>query len=58
MALSVERPDGLTAALRAADPPIIARIDEDRVVLDPRTVLVEQESRLLQTVKQIMESAK
>ncbi|TET51430.1 MAG: L-seryl-tRNA(Sec) selenium transferase [Anaerolineales bacterium] len=57
VALSVERPDGLTAALRAADPPIIARIDEDRVVLDPRTVLVEQESQLLQAVKQIMESA-
>ena len=29
---------GLAAALRAADPPIVARIADDRVLLDPRTV--------------------
>ena len=28
----------LAAALRAADPPIVARIERDRVLLDPRTV--------------------
>ncbi|MEI7926558.1 MAG: L-seryl-tRNA(Sec) selenium transferase [Chloroflexota bacterium] len=30
--------DALAAALRAATPPIVARIVEDRVLLDPRTV--------------------
>ncbi|MXW24584.1 MAG: L-seryl-tRNA(Sec) selenium transferase, partial [Chloroflexi bacterium] len=31
-------PDAFTAALRTADPPIVARIEHDRVLLDPRTV--------------------
>jgi L-seryl-tRNA(Ser) seleniumtransferase len=30
--------DALTAALRSASPPIVARIEHDRVLLDPRTV--------------------
>ena len=30
--------DAFTTALRAVDPPIIARIERDRVLLDPRTV--------------------
>ena len=40
-------PDGLEARLRRETPPIIARIDRDRVLLDLRTVLPEQESTLL-----------
>jgi len=35
------------ASLRKADPPIIARIHEDAVVLDPRTVLPADEPALL-----------
>ena len=39
---SIAPPDGdatgLAAALRAAEPPLIARIEHDRVLLDPRTV--------------------
>src|SRR2546430_6232463 len=31
-------PDTLAARLRANDPPVIARIADDRVVLDPRTI--------------------
>jgi L-seryl-tRNA(Ser) seleniumtransferase len=34
--------DVLAARLRAADPPIIARIADDRVVLDPRTIFPHQ----------------
>jgi L-seryl-tRNA(Ser) seleniumtransferase len=30
--------DELAARLRAADPPVIARIEDDRVLLDPRTL--------------------
>ncbi|HEX9705543.1 MAG TPA: L-seryl-tRNA(Sec) selenium transferase [Gemmatimonadales bacterium] len=30
--------DGLSARLRAGDPPVIARIQDDHVVLDPRTI--------------------
>jgi len=34
--------DGLVAKLRGGEPPIIARIAEGRVVLDPRTILPHQ----------------
>jgi L-seryl-tRNA(Ser) seleniumtransferase len=36
-------PDALAAALRAGNPPIVARVAEDRLVLDLRTVFPEQE---------------
>ena len=39
LALDVEHPQQLLAELREGDPAIIARIKDDRVVLDPRTVL-------------------
>jgi L-seryl-tRNA(Ser) seleniumtransferase len=41
-AVAVSRPglsaDELAVRLRAADPPVIARIEDDRVLLDPRTL--------------------
>lgn len=50
VALKVDSPDAVAAALRAATPPVIARIEEDRLVLDPRTVLAEEERALLRVV--------
>lgn len=50
LALSVEKPDDLLRALRAARPPIIARIENDLVLFDPRTVFKEQEAVLLRNV--------
>jgi L-seryl-tRNA(Ser) seleniumtransferase len=50
LALSVRYPNAFTSHLRRADPPIIARIENDQVVLDPRTVLVEQEEDLLKAL--------
>ncbi len=47
LALSVDRPNQFLAMLRQTHPPIIARIQEDFIVLDPRTVLPEQEGALL-----------
>lgn len=48
--LSIERdtlsPDELESALRSLDPPVIARIESDRVVFDLRTVLEEQDELL------------
>ena len=35
-------PDTLVGRLRGGEPPIIARIADDRVVLDPRTILPDQ----------------
>ena len=47
LALDVDAPDGLTAKLRQGSPPVIARIADGRVLIDPRTVLPEQEEDLL-----------
>jgi L-seryl-tRNA(Ser) seleniumtransferase len=48
--LALDR-EGLSAVaierrLRALDPPVVARIEHDRVVLDLRTVLPEQDELL------------
>lgn len=47
LALDVPSPDNFLNVLRAAQPPIIARVQDDKVVLDPRTVLPDQEGALL-----------
>ena len=40
------RPTALEAALRRLDPPVIARIERDRVVLDLRTVFEDEDAAL------------
>jgi L-seryl-tRNA(Ser) seleniumtransferase len=50
VALAVESPDAKAARLRAGEPPVITRIEDDRLVLDPRTVMPEQEAPLWQLV--------
>jgi L-seryl-tRNA(Ser) seleniumtransferase len=50
VSLSAGHPDQLAATLRKADPPVISRIEDDRLVLDPRTVLPEDEQTLLHNV--------
>jgi L-seryl-tRNA(Ser) seleniumtransferase len=50
VALSVASPDALAARLRAGEPPVIARIEDDHLVLDPRTVLPEQEATMWRLV--------
>lgn len=42
-----ESPDALERWLRSLDPPVIARIEHDRVVLDLRTVLTNQDETLV-----------
>ena len=43
-------PDRLAGLLRAGDPPVIARITRDTLVLDPRTVAAVDEETLLRQV--------
>jgi L-seryl-tRNA(Ser) seleniumtransferase len=50
VALETVSPDALAARLRSSEPPVITRIEGDRLVLDPRTVLPEQEATLWQVV--------
>jgi L-seryl-tRNA(Ser) seleniumtransferase len=53
VALPVASPDSLAARLRAGDPPVVARIEDDRLVLDPRTVLPEEERALLSRLLEV-----
>jgi L-seryl-tRNA(Ser) seleniumtransferase len=41
----------LSARLRGGQPPVVARVLRDRVLLDPRTVLPEQDATLLQAMR-------
>lgn len=52
--LEVRSPNRFLARLRQAQPPVIARIQDDRVVLDPRTVLIEQDDSLLAGLRQAL----
>ncbi len=45
--------DELAARLRGSDPPIIARVDEGRVLLDLRTVFPEQDAAVLDALGRI-----
>ena len=55
LALRVRSPNRFIARLRESHPAIIARLEDDRVVLDPRTVLPEQESALLDGLRRVYE---
>jgi L-seryl-tRNA(Ser) seleniumtransferase len=54
LALDMPHADAFAAKLRAANPPVIARIADGRVLFDPRTVLPGQEQALLATVKTLI----
>jgi L-seryl-tRNA(Ser) seleniumtransferase len=47
LALRPPQPDRLVSCLRHGDPPVIARIEDDTVLLDPRTVLPAQDEPLI-----------
>ena len=44
-------PEEVMDRLRHGHPPVVARVDEDRVLLDPRTVLPEEEDALLRSLR-------
>ena len=54
LALEVTQPDEFLAQLRAAEPPVIARIAAGRVLLDPRTVLPGEEEELLAVLEGLL----
>jgi L-seryl-tRNA(Ser) seleniumtransferase len=53
LSLTVESPDKFLKRLRTQNPPIIARTANDKVLLDPRTVLPEQEGALMVGLKNV-----
>ncbi len=50
-----QSPEELAAKLRRADPPVVARIENDQVMLDPRTVLPEDEEAMLGSLRRVLE---
>ncbi len=51
LAIKHDAPDRLSAQLRQGQPPVVARIADGRVLIDPRTVLPEQDADLLRALK-------
>ncbi|MFQ5934702.1 MAG: aminotransferase class V-fold PLP-dependent enzyme, partial [Dehalococcoidia bacterium] len=49
--LGGQRVDELARRLRLSQPPVVGRIDEDMLLLDPRTVLPEEDEALLQSLQ-------
>jgi L-seryl-tRNA(Ser) seleniumtransferase len=54
LALGVKSPDRFLKALRQCDPPVIARTEANRVLLDPRTILPGQDASLLQSLRSVL----
>jgi L-seryl-tRNA(Ser) seleniumtransferase len=52
LALDVKSPDKFLRKLREAHPPIVARTENDKILLDPRTVL--DDALLLSTIKTLL----
>lgn len=54
LALTVPRPNQFLAELRAQRPAVIGRVENDRLLLDPRTVLPDQDSSLLASLTRVL----
>jgi L-seryl-tRNA(Ser) seleniumtransferase len=55
LALTVAHPNTFAARLRAAETPVIARVADDRVLFDPRTILPGQEDTLLTIIQSTLQ---
>jgi L-seryl-tRNA(Ser) seleniumtransferase len=56
LALNINNPNKFMVKLRQCLPPVIARTDKDRIILDPRTVAPEQDDDLLINLKNALGS--
>lgn len=53
LALSARSPNSILAQLRINQPPVIARLEADKVIFDPRTIMPEQENDLISSIRYI-----
>lgn len=58
LSLTVKSPDKFLAKLRKANPPVIARTENDQILFDPRTVFTDQEQILLSTIHFLLSEQK
>ena len=54
LALSVRSPNNTLERLRTCQPPVIARLEADKVIFDPRTIMLEQDNDLLSAIRSII----
>jgi L-seryl-tRNA(Ser) seleniumtransferase len=54
LSLKVESPDKFLKKLRESHPPIIARVENDTILFDPRTVAEEQDSVLINVLRSLL----
>jgi len=54
LSLEWRHPNQLLTRLRCTEPPVIARVEADRVVLDPRTVLPDQDEMLIRCLTEVI----
>jgi len=54
LALKVKSPDKFLKRLREANPPVVARVDADKILLDPRTVFEEQDMSLIFALRSLL----
>ena len=54
LSVSVKNPEQFLKKLRTQNPPVIARVENDEVVFDPRTVLPEQEEKFLVALQNVL----
>jgi L-seryl-tRNA(Ser) seleniumtransferase len=57
VAIQVPSPDDLARRLRLGQPAVVGRIEGDRFLLDPRTVMPEQEGTLIALVEKVVKLA-
>jgi L-seryl-tRNA(Ser) seleniumtransferase len=56
LALAIDKPQAFLAGLRAGSPPVIARVTERRVLLDPRTVLEDEDEQLVAAIRAVFDT--
>jgi L-seryl-tRNA(Ser) seleniumtransferase len=54
LALSVRNPNRFMEKLRRQNPPVISRLEDDRILFDPRTVLPEQDQLLIRNIQLLL----
>jgi L-seryl-tRNA(Ser) seleniumtransferase len=57
LALDIKQPDRFLERLRKLETPVIARIDTNRILVDPRTVLPGQEPALIEGLRKVLSSS-
>ena len=55
LAISINKPDEFASRLRSQSPGVIARIQDEKVLFDPRTVLPDQDDILLSILQKSLE---